>query len=331
MSGDQPEARDKSEKQQIEHDPVRQIKRPEIPGIDKPLSDKLGQPTGSIDRENSSDIDKPLSISQHTYKEQGRAQAREEWNNFPSHYYFDYSRNGHDPDEKRFENYVKSRDLYAKKGIFNVAEFIQKNIIDNQDVKFLEHNIIGGGTKDLLNALKTAEKSLASERNLKSEIKTISGFVPRSERGTTRKISEHGLGHAIDINAYTNAFIANKDEMDVIKNITGVDLGESLSTDRMREASKKFMDETKNDTDEVYLKALKGSLTALRNMPDISGINMEIKAKQKAIENLRRYAKNGFFNLSQTVIDALTDEKGANLKWGGTFIGKKDFMHFELR
>jgi len=39
------------------------------------------------------------------------------------------------------------------------------------------------------------------------------------------------------------------------------------------------------------------------------------------------YARTGFFNLEQPLIDALV---GAGFGWGGNWRSRKNFMHFEL-
>ena len=56
MSGDHPETRDKTEKQEIN----RQVKRSEDPDIDKPLPDRPGERSYSTDSDISSEVDKPL-------------------------------------------------------------------------------------------------------------------------------------------------------------------------------------------------------------------------------------------------------------------------------
>jgi hypothetical protein len=51
----------------------------------------------------------------------------------------------------------------------------------------------------------------------------------------------------------------------------------------------------------------------------------------QSINNRRRtldsYARNGFFDLEQPLIDAFT---GAGFLWGGQWQHEKDFMHFEI-
>jgi hypothetical protein len=42
---------------------------------------------------------------------------------------------------------------------------------------------------------------------------------------------------------------------------------------------------------------------------------------------LNGYAKKGFFNLQQELVDALV---GAGFSWGGGWKSEKDFMHFEI-
>jgi hypothetical protein len=42
---------------------------------------------------------------------------------------------------------------------------------------------------------------------------------------------------------------------------------------------------------------------------------------------LEKFARNGFLNLSSSLIRAL---QNAGLKWGGAWTKSKDFMHFEL-
>ncbi len=54
---------------------------------------------------------------------------------------------------------------------------------------------------------------------------------------------------------------------------------------------------------------------------------LDAKKKQREADPLRKYAAGGFLNLSKDVVEAMT---GAGLKWGGSWAGAKDFMHFEL-
>ncbi|MFZ0513646.1 MAG: hypothetical protein WAM14_18715 [Candidatus Nitrosopolaris sp.] len=51
-------------------------------------------------------------------------------------------------------------------------------------------------------------------------------------------------------------------------------------------------------------------MRGLKGKPDQSPTDKnDIRKKENAIEHLRCYAKNGFFDLNQKVIDALTSKK----------------------
>lgn len=204
--------------------------------------------------------------------------------------------------DTKIQSYSELRPLYLAKGIYNPAKYLIDNI---SGIEFFGHKTIGH--IELRDRLKVAEKIL-KRQNRRPMISSFWSFAPRKIRGS-KNLSKHALGRAVDINPDTNPRIINKDEIKIIHAVTGVNLGQIQTASAMRQASLVF-----------------------RSKFTPQWIKMQKIELQKSISRsksaLNRYAKTGFINLEQPLIDAL---KAAGIKWGGNYINSKDFMHFELK
>jgi hypothetical protein len=224
--------------------------------------------------------------------------TRAEWQIHPTiHVHFA----GKSPEE-RFAEYVKIRPLYQQSmGINNPAQWIAKNIITL--------TFFGRRTPchcDLRKPLADAENALRKQA-FNPAIDSFWGFVPRTMR-TRNKLSNHALGRAIDINFRTNPHIYKNEDILVIRETTGMDLGRKQMHDAMRRASQRFQ--------QIFNQQWADQQTGKVR-----------EAIEKRREALDTYARAGLLNLEQPLIDALLN---AGLIWGGDWQSEKDFMHFEL-
>lgn len=224
--------------------------------------------------------------------------AQAEWQAYPTiHVHFA----GKSPDE-RFAKYVEIRPLYQQAtGVTNPAQWIAENIIT---VAFFGHRT--PCHRDLKTPLAVSENALRTKA-FTPALDSFWGFVPRTMR-TRNKLSNHGLGLAIDIDYKTNPHIYNKEDILVIREATGLDLGRRQTHDAMRRASQLFQ-QTFN---QQWRDRQTGQLR---------------EAIRKRKEALDTYARVGFLNLELPLIDTLLN---AGFTWGGDWQSEKDFMHFEL-
>ena len=230
-------------------------------------------------------------------------------------------------DKEGFDGYAAIRPLYVAAGIANPAKWLDETVANNE-VKFFDHKT--PGHPDLQPPLTTAQQELKSA----PAINSFWSFVPRTIRGS-KKISNHALGRAIDINPSTNPRIIGADMIRVIKAVTGVDLGKTQEEDAMRQASEIF----KSKFDESFIaiqldeiKSLRQRQTELQaaKAPDsraIKKLSGKIKKQERLVGDLRGFAKKGFFDLPHDFVEAL---KSSGLQWGGDYKSSKDYMHFEL-
>ena len=158
-------------------------------------------------------------------------------------------------------------------------------------------------------------------------------------------LSNHALGRAFDINRHTNLHIDNGDDIIVIRAVTGINLGQPQATADMRQASQTFqlvfnqqwVNQQTQILQQVQTRPLPPGIIVPQLPAVISGMSVwlaQIMSQQmliRAINRRRRvlngYARTGFFDLDQSLIDAFT---GAGFSWGGQWQHEKDFMHFEI-
>ena len=230
-------------------------------------------------------------------------------------------------DKEGFEGYLAIRPLYVGAGIANPAKWLDETVANNE-VKFFGHKT--PGHPDLQPPLTAAQEKLKSA----PAINSFWSFVPRTIRGS-KKISNHALGRAVDINPSTNPRIIGADMIRVIKAVTGIDLGKTQEENAMRQASEVFkakFDDTFIATQLDEIKSLRQQQTELRaqkatDARAIKKLAGQIKAREKLVGDLRGLAKKGFLDLPHDFIEAL---KSSGLQWGGDYKSSKDYMHFEL-
>lgn len=183
--------------------------------------------------------------------------------------------------------------------------------------------------------LNTVEEKLAGRRPERS-----SGVWQPRPIGGKGQLSLHALGDAIDIDAERNPHIREEQHIEVIKAVTGRDLGQPMPRSQLRTASALFQqnfDQTRAD--------LNIRLTAIRQLIfAVPMVAAEFKAERKSLErlikimdqdlksgpdsNFRKWQQRGFFNLPDELIDAFK-AADPNVVWGGEYPHSKDFMHFE--
>jgi D-alanyl-D-alanine carboxypeptidase len=230
-------------------------------------------------------------------------------------------------DKEGFQGYLAIRPLYVGAGIANPAKWLDETVANNE-VKFFGHKT--PGHPDLQPPLTAAQEKLKSA----PAINSFWSFVPRTIRGS-KKISNHALGRAIDINPSTNPRIIGADMIRVIKAVTGIDLGKTQEENAMRQASEVFrakFDDSYIATQLDEIKSLRQQQTELRakkptDARAIKKLSGQIKAREKLVGDLRGFAKKGFFDLPHDFVEAL---KSSGLQWGGDYKSSKDYMHFEL-
>lgn len=198
------------------------------------------------------------------------------------------------------QKYVALLPFYQARGITNPANYVQSNIVR---VRFL--GMSTPAHRDMLAPLATAE-NLLREQDVIPNISRFWSFNPRLSASGT--LSQHAVGRAVDINAVENPHVRHPIDIQVIAAVTGVDLGQPQNAEDMRRASTTFQQDFTQDW--------------VAKQPK----NLQRRIRQRR-QVLNRYAQNGFLNLEQSLIDALT---GAGFIWGGAWNRSKDFMHFEL-
>jgi LAS superfamily LD-carboxypeptidase LdcB len=230
-------------------------------------------------------------------------------------------------DKEGFEGYLAIRPLYVGAGLANPAKWLDETVANNE-VKFFGHKT--PGHPDLQPPLTAAQEKLKSA----PAINSFWSFVPRTIRGSKR-ISNHALGRAIDINPSTNPRIIGSAMIRVIKAVTGVDLGKTQEEDAMRQASEVFktkFDDSFIATQLDEIKSLRQQQTDLKASKSKDGravkkLTGRIKEREKLVGDLRGLAKKGFLDLPHDFVEAL---KSSGLQWGGDYKSSKDYMHFEL-
>jgi hypothetical protein len=244
------------------------------------------------------------------------ATAKAEWKAHPKiHSHF----------ENGLDTYLELRPMYQAKGLTNPAEYLDAHI---KPVSFFGHKT---PANDVLETpLKTAEATLKNNQ-VTPAVSSFWAFVPR--KTAAGKLSNHAMGRAVDINPGENPHIKSKQDILVIEAVTGVDLGAKQSAEDMREASESF----KQDFTKAWIDEQKAELKELGKIPrakrsaedkkrikELQKLTVAIKVRHSVLNS---YAKKGFFNLQQELVDALV---GAGFSWGGGWKNEKDFMHFEI-
>jgi D-alanyl-D-alanine carboxypeptidase-like protein len=204
-----------------------------------------------------------------------------------------------------------------------VQEYLDSNIVEL--IFFVHHT---PGHIDLRDPLQEAQNMLV-QQGIHPAINSFWSFVPRRIQGGG--LSNHALGRAIDINPGNNPHIRNRDDIRVILAITNIDLGQPQTADDMRQASISFQ-QTFN---QQWIDQQNTRLQQILNLgPPTIEEHREIQQLRELIrsingrrQTLNGYARRGFFNLEQSLIDALT---GSGFRWGGQYQHSKDFMHFEI-
>lgn len=198
------------------------------------------------------------------------------------------------------QNYVALLPFYQARGITNPAHYVQTNIVQ---VRFL--GMSTPAHRDMLAPLAAAENVLR-EQDVIPNISRFWSFNPRLSASGT--LSQHAVGRAVDINAAENPHVRHPIDIQVIAAVAGVDLGQRQNPEDMRRASTTFQRDFTQDW--------------VAQQPE--NLQRHIRQRRQVLD---RYAQNGFLNLEQSLIDALT---GAGFTWGGAWNRSKDFMHFEL-
>jgi len=210
----------------------------------------------------------------------------------------------------RFDRYLELWPLYNSRGIQNPAGYIVANIVT---VSFFGHRT--PAHRDMIAPLQQAENTLRA-RGITPSIRSFWSFNPRPSRGTTSSLSQHAFGRAVDINPEGNPLIADRYDIQVIEAVTGVDLGRPQPAAVMREASLAF----RRSFNQQWIDQLQQQ----KGREDRQQLLQAVQKRRRVLDS---YARTGFFNLEQTLVDALIE---AGLQWGGEWDRRKDFMHFEL-
>ncbi len=187
--------------------------------------------------------------------------------------------------------------------------------------------------------LGVALKMYASTSDLRQPAKAVGG----------NSLSMHTFGLAVDLNYKGNPYIGNAgaEAPDAIRRATSLVLGTGTNvTTSLGTAQESYTAlEAASDALETYFSfrdpanlaaltaAVTGHTSAEGEPTDLAGWQKQIEADYAALNgkgdfNKHKPPEEGFIDLDESVVLALT---GAGLKWGGTYGGAKDIMHFDLR
>ncbi|MCH8063236.1 MAG: M15 family metallopeptidase [Chloroflexi bacterium] len=225
--------------------------------------------------------------------------------------------------QPELESYRQLRPLYQARGIQNPAEYLDNNIV--------QVTFFGNSTPahtDMSAPLQAAENALSGQ-GINPVIHNYWAFVPRLT--ASGNLSNHAEGRAVDINRQGNPHIRNQHEIRVIRAVTGVDLGMQQGANVMRQASQTFQSTFSQQWVDQQTQQLQ-QLQAQANPSQ--AVQQQIEQLEQLIDSISRrrqalngYAQRGFFNIQQSLVDALVN---AGFSWGGQWQHSKDFMHFEL-
>jgi hypothetical protein len=225
----------------------------------------------------------------------GTDEARAQWDANPrAHGYFNNS----------LDTYLGFVPAFAARGVGDAAGYLARNM-----TRLTFFGSRQDGHRDLAGPLAAAEAALGG-RSLDPPVTRFGCLNVRFIAGT-RRLSFHGLGRAVDLNAQANPHVNNASDFLVIQALTGADLRRETDPARLRDLSTQFQ---RGFTPEW--RAAQSDRTVVRALAD--------HATRTRLEG---YARHGFCTLDPALVRALMD---AGLRWGGSWSSSKDFMHFEL-
>lgn len=175
---------------------------------------------------------------------------------------------------------------------------------------------------DLAAALRTAEATLRAGGVTTAPVTKVWALNPRTT--SAGGWSNHTDGRAVDIDPGTNPHLTSRAQRHVIGLVTGTDM----------EAGGQGCVAMKNSSDTCGAAAERRLRAGQQRQ--VKRRKAELARKTRVLEKkrtardrypLRTYGAQGFLNLPEELVDALT---GAGLRWGGNWSGAKDFMHFNL-
>lgn len=158
-----------------------------------------------------------------TYLRDYETRTKQEFAELPAvHVHFNFEDEG-----GSFVYYKKLRPYYFNDGLHDLRPVFKRL----KTVAFLRKRVVV--LDEMAERLKRAETTLdgwkaglASE--IAAEIGLIESFVPRLERGSESKLSNHSFGLAIDIDSATNPYVANPEVVRVIAEVTGFRLDQAM-------------------------------------------------------------------------------------------------------
>ncbi len=154
-------------------------------------------------------------------------------------------------------------------------------------------------------------------------------------------LSNHATGNAVDIDAENNPHIRQPERIELIQSVTGINLGQALTREKLREANILFREGFNDAWVDSQRRKLKQLRSALNGAAKGSGSEVQVLRREekqlaglvKTVDRdrklLTQWSKEGFFNLSDSLIDAFL-KADPDVVWGGEYRTSKDFMHFEL-
>lgn len=248
-------------------------------------------------RQNRRPVDRPSggSPAPSAVEPPGADMARAQWDANPrAHGYFD----------NRFDTYLSFVPAFAARGVGDAAGYLARNM-----TRLTFFGRRQDGHRDLAGPLAAAEAALAG-RTVDPPVTSFGCLNVRFIAGT-RRLSFHGLGRAVDLNPRANPHVKQAADFLVIQGVTGADLRRETDPLRLRDLSLQFQrgftpDWRAAQSDRAITRALADPDTRAR---------------------LEGYARHGFCTLDPALVGALM---AAGLRWGGSWPGSKDFMHFEL-
>ncbi|MCQ2376017.1 MAG: hypothetical protein MJ069_09005 [Salinivirgaceae bacterium] len=251
-------------------------------------------------------------------------------------------------DEKRYDSYKNIRDIYMTyEGIQrfgNPFEWIKQNFTN---ITFLEKNLYVH--KKFAEVLDNVQQSLIDAGSYnevvakyKNNIGAMSMRVMNDPNGTN-KISEHGLGMAIDFLPRKNPQILGSNIYVVfyIKQMTGFDIGSKKTVDQIKNAHEKFVTKFENvpidtlindfdainryesDINNVSLYDLKQMISFIKDSTFmLSGIH---NGKKNIVENLKKVQ-----NIIPHYLRSMVNENSAVLQGECLFVDLNQILNMNF-